>query len=421
VAAPAGAARLRWALSAVAVGLSLLGAAFAVQLLEELLAPPGVAGHHDLLAFWAAGRLILEGRPEALYDATALTALQRTVIEAPVGVNGYMPFINPPIAAVLFAPLASLPEPAARVLWAGLNAVLAAGTGFWLGRGLPMGQRLAATFLVATSFPMVHALAEGQWSIVLLAAGLVALAAAQRGAWLIVGIALAPFWLKPQFILGPLVALTIGRQWRALIGALAVGGAAAAAGLPFSGFSSYVTYVSYLRDVVVSHFTGAGIAQAAIWQGDLASTEGLNGLLVGWLGQGAVGMVNLLWAGLVVGLAGFYLLAIRRVRPELRTPTGRALLAAGIAVVLLVNPNQFVQDCVLVFLALDALAPLSERWRFGAVVAAVALADLTFLDQRVAGLHAFPLVLAAAVAYACWRAMRREPRSPAAMARDGGA
>ena len=390
---------------AAIIGLLLLGVALVVRLVAELSVAPAVAGHHDVLAFWAAGRLILEGRPEALYDAAAVTALQRTVIPEPVGMNGYMPFINPPPAAVLFAPVAALPIVVGRAGWALLCGALALGSGLWLARGLPTRQRLLGALLVATSFPVYHALAEGQWSILLLAAGLVALEAVRRGRWTLAGAALATFWLKPQFIVLPLLALALAGRWRAVGAAIAVGVAVAVASLPVTGTGPYVTYATYLLAVVTSHFTGAGETGAAVWQGDLASTEGLNGLLVGWLGQGAVAAVNVLWAVGTVALLGAYALAARRVRPGTTSPAGRSMLAAGAAVMLLVNPNQFVQDCVLVFLALDVLAPIRPAARLPAIVAAVAVADLTFVDQLLPALHLFPIALLVGVGWVVRRSL----------------
>jgi hypothetical protein len=409
------AAALRRVIPAAAVGLLLLGLALLVRLVAELAVAPAVDGHHDVLAFWAAGRLILDGRPDALYDAGAVTALQRTVIPEPVGMNGYMPFINPPPAAVAFAPLAALPVTLGRAIWAGLNAAIAIGAGLWIGRGLPVRDRVLGAALIATSFPVYHALAEGQWSILLLSAGLVALEAARRGSWTVAGIALAVFWLKPQFIVLPLVALALGRQWRAIGAAAAAGAVVAVAGLPFTGLAPYPTYLTYILDVVTSHFSGAGEVGAAVWQGDLASTEGLNGLFVGWLGQEAVGVVNVLWAAAVVAVLGLYVVAARRVRPGLAMPDGRVMLAAGVAVVLLVNPNQFVQDCVLIYLALEVLAPIRAPWRLTAIVGAVAVADLTFLDQLADALHLFPIALLIGLAWTCRRAISGRSMQAAAL------
>ncbi len=426
----AGAARVRSALAVAIVGLLLLGAAFGVQLVAELASAPSAAGHHDILAFWAAGRLVLEGRPEDLYDAAALTALQRTLIPVPIGMNGYMPFINPPVAAAAFAPLAILSEPAARVAWAAMNGVLVATAGLSLSRGMAGRERLGATLLVGTSFPVYHALAEGQWSIVLLVAGLAALGAARHGAWGRAGLALGVLWLKPQFIVLPLLLLLLARRWRAVGAALAIGALAVLVALPVTGLPSNLTYLGYLAGVVTSHFAGAGTTSGAVWQGDLASTEGLNGLFVGWFGQGAVGLVNLLWAGSVVVLVGLYGLAVRAVRPGFDTPGGRRMLAAGIVLVLLVNPNQFVQDCVLIFLVLETLWPVAPERRLAAIAATVAVADLTFLDLQVPALHLFPIILTGGLAWACWRSLvagrqqtgaRREAELAAAPTRPPGA
>jgi hypothetical protein len=100
-----------------------------------------------------------------------------------------------------------------------------------------------------------------------------------------------------------------------------------------------------------------------------------------------------------------YGLAARRVRPGLGSADGRAMLAPGVVVILLVNPNQFVQDCVLVYLALDVLAPLRPAWRLPAIVTAVAVADLTFLDQQAPVLHLFPIALLLGLAWTCGRAL----------------
>ena len=385
----------RWAtfLPALVIALLGLGAVVTVQLVAELAAPPGVTGHHDLLAFWAAGRLILDGHAGDLYDAAALTALQRTVIPLPIGMNGYMPYINPPFAAVAFAPLAALSEPVARVAWALANLALVGAAAAWLTRGLAGRERLLGSLMIASSYPVYHALAEGQWSILLLVAGLVAIAAARRGAWGVAGLALAVLWIKPQFIVLPLLTLILARRWRAVAGIVGAGVAAVLVALPLTGIPPNAAYVTYLLNVVTSHFSGAGATTSAVWQGDLASTEGINGLLVGWFGQGSTGLVNVLWAVLVVALGVVYVLGVRRTRPGFESLAARAMLAAGIAVVLLINPNQFVQDCVLLFLALEVLRPLPAGWPLPVITAFVAAADLTAIDLQVPFLHLFPIVL----------------------------
>jgi hypothetical protein len=377
-----------------------------IALVVELALPVRESAHHDFLAFYGAGRLVLLGDPGGIYDPVALTEVQRTIIPGPVGVNGYMPFINPPFAAVAFSPLAALPPEAARAAWAALGVALLISAAVAIA-GLPSHRdRALGATLIALSFPAYHALAESQWSILLLASGVAALAAARQGRWELVGLALVPFWIKPQLLILPLVALAFARRWRAL-GTVGLGGAALVVlSLPFTGAAPYGRYVSYLIDVVASHFTGAGAVDPATWQGNLATTEGLNGLLVGYLGQGAVGLVNVLWAIAACALVVLYGIAAVRQPPGFGSLRARAMISTGILVTLLVNPNLFAQDCVLVFVALAALWPLPPRVAFPAIVGSVLLADLILLDQAAVTVHLFTLALIGLVAVVCLRALQ---------------
>ena len=408
----------------VAILALALGGALAVVLVLELAAPLRDGSHHDFLAFYGAGRLILAGDPGGIYDAAKLTAIQRTIVPGPVGMNGYMPFINPPFAAVAFAPLAALPAEAARAVWATLSVVLlgaAAVAIAWQPSATPSStrERWLIAVLIALSFPAYHALAEGQWSILLLAAGIGALAAARRGRWGLAGLVLVPFWLKPQLIVLPLLALVLARRWRAVAAACGGGSALVVLSVPFTGIAPFARYIGYLAAVVTSHFTGAGAIQTTTWQGDLKSTEGLNGLLVGYLGQGSTGIVNVLWLLGVGALIVLYGLAALRRRPGFATPAARGMLAAGILVTLLVNPNLFAQDCALVFLALAALWPLPSPLVLPATAGAVGLADLIALDQGTVTLHLFTIGLVALVVLVSVRAVLLAPSQ--ALGSRGGA
>ncbi len=402
--------RGRRVLYAGAAGLLVVGLGLLVSLVEELAAPMGPGSHHDFLAFWSAGRLVLEGRQGALYEPAALTAIQREVIPAPIGANGYMPFINPPFAAVAFAPLAALPVEVARAAWAGMSLVLLLGAGSWLARPLPLPLRIAAAALVALSAPAILSLAEGQWSAVLLVGGEAALWAARRGSWRLAGLALATWWLKPQLLVLPILALALGRRWTPIGWALLGGLVHIVVGLPFTGIDTYGSYAAYLLQVGVSHFDGAGALAPSTWQGSLASTEGLNGLLVGVFGQGQVGVVNAIWVVLSVALVGLWLVAAAAQRPGFDSPGGRRVLAAGVGVLLLTNPNLFAQDCVLVFLALPVVVPAEsnalDRWAASVVVAG--LAALVLIDQAT-GLHVFTIALLVLTTAGCLGAVAAAP------------
>ncbi len=397
-----------WTRRAVTVGtasLVALGGFLLVALLAELLAPPAAPGpfpagplsipaHHDFLAFWAAGSLVLRGAIGSIYDPAAIATLQRTVLPYPVGANGYMPFINPPFAALVLAPLGLLTEPAARVAWTLGNVAVLLVAAAWIARGLRGWRRIAGILLVAVAFVAYHALAEGQWSVLLLGAGLVALAAGRRGAWTTAGVALSPLIVKPQLFLLALLLLAAARRWRALLAASAAAAAIVLVTLPVTGADLDARYVGYLASVVTSHFNGAGAAGASAWQGDIRTMEGLNGLVVGLVGQGDVRLVDGLWAALAVGVAAVWVIAFRRRPPGLGDPDGRLVLAAGIAAALLVDPNLYAQDCLLVFLLAEVLAHDGHGAGLGTIVGVAALASLVMLDQVIEGLHLFPLALA---------------------------
>ena len=147
-----------------------------------------------------------------------------------------------------------------------------------------------------------------------------------------------------------------------------------------------------------------------MWSGALGTLEGLNGLLVGVFGQGSVGVVDGLWAILVAALLAVWLVACRRQRPGFDTPAARQMLAAGIGVVLLVDPNLFPQDCLLVFLLVPALWPAT---RFGYWQVVVGVAMLGVLAALPA--HVFTIALLAVVLAWCARpvaaALRSAPAS----------
>ena len=393
-----GSRRTSYALASVAVVLLSVGAALAVVLARELAAPIVAGTHLDFLAFYASGRLVLDHDPAGLYVASAITAIERTIIAVPVGANGYMPFINPPFAAVALAPFASLPAQLARVAWAGLSVLALIGASIWVAWPLAGRQRIAAALLVGVSFPAYHALAEGQSSAVLLLGGIAALQAARVGSWRLAGLALATFWLKPQLIVLPLLALAVDRRWAAIAWALLGGGALVVASLPFVGIGSYATYLGYLVGGGVSHFNGAGAVGQSVWAGALGSLEGLNGLLVGVFGQGSIVVVDVLWAILVAGLLALWLLACRWQRPGFESPAARQMLAAGIGIVLLVDPNLFSQDCLLVFLLVPALWPATRGDYWCVLVAVAVIGALAALPA-----HLFTIALLAVVLVWCAR------------------
>lgn len=168
-------------------------------------------GYHpaglDFLAFWAGGRAALDD-PGRIYDFAHVTALQG--IDFGPGV--LRPYINPPSALLLFAPLARLP------FWTGYALLMLASLAVLLAAARRAG---APWWLVA--LPMVvFTLFCGQ--VTLLIAGLVLLALTLRERPWIAGLCFAIAGvIKPQILLLLPLALAAQGAWLTIVATGVVG------------------------------------------------------------------------------------------------------------------------------------------------------------------------------------------------------
>jgi hypothetical protein len=162
----------------------------------------------DFTALWTAAR-----HPNLAYHAQALTEAQASLIQA----KGLRPFPYPPTLLLLLWPFGLLPYPAAWATWAGLGL----GVFIWTAR---RNLSWTGAFLAATTTSSVYAAASGQTSLLLGAAVLWSLFAADRRPALAGAILGAVVVMKPQLaLLAPLALLGSPR------GLLAFGTMAAAA------------------------------------------------------------------------------------------------------------------------------------------------------------------------------------------------
>ncbi|MEZ4320852.1 MAG: glycosyltransferase family 87 protein [Myxococcota bacterium] len=296
---------------------------------HQRIDPAGKAVGADFVAFHSAGTLVWDGRAPAVYDQEALE--QAVLATAPVA-NPHLPVHYPPPALLGFAVPAALPYEAGLLLWTALSlgSVL---TALWaLGTG-PLGGRWALAYpgVLLTVF-------NGQTSGFVLgllgtAMGLLATRPAVAGA------VLGGLVFKPNYLGLALLALAVGREWRAL--AAAIASAVGACALAW------------------------GVLGAATWSAWLAQADEVRGLL----GSGALpvekmptvfaallqlgvpaGPAQLVQAGVAVGAT----VAVCAVWWRGSDGSVRAgALAAG---TLLVTPFAFDYDLALGWLAIAALA-----------------------------------------------------------------
>jgi Glycosyltransferase family 87 len=367
----------------IALGAMLLlgfGALWMQWLVAEVSSAPARQGHHDFFAFYAAGTLVRGHQAGLLYSAGTLTGIERRILDAPVGAAGYMPFLNPPAAAAVIAPLAALGEQSARVVWLVVTVLLAIACVLVATAAARPWLRALAVVLLLTSYPAFQTFVEGQWSFLLLLGCLGSLVAARRGHPVIAGIAIAVLWLKPPLLLLVLVWLLLARRWRIAAAAVVTVATVSAVALPWTGLGSNAGYVTFLGGVTVSHATGAGALSATQWEGGLLGMEGLLGLAATIAGQDHAALVDALTIVVSLALVSFFLFAMRG-RLHSGNPTARGGMAA-VCLALVLDPHLYSQDCVLIMLVL-ALALREARSassQAALIVATTAVMDLAALD-----------------------------------------
>ena len=197
----------------VAISFSLLyWAGVFVQLRNPLL-----HGMSDFSVLYSVGRMVLSGHGSQVYNYQALIQAQQQ-FALPGTIT--LPFVFPPYVLIIFAPLGLLPYVFAVVLWYALNVGILFSIPFLLRAKLGMSDQQVAFCLIALSFfyPVAVCLGMGQITILTLLLFTLMFLDLDRDYDFRAGCILALALYKPQFVLPPLLALLITRNWRALWG-----------------------------------------------------------------------------------------------------------------------------------------------------------------------------------------------------------
>lgn len=302
----------------------------------------------DFAGTYAASTLWRTGSGSSMYDVAAQEAVSRA---AGVPANHlFIPFQNPPLAAVLASPLSLLDATAAYRLWSLLQAgalvvavLIAARAAPWPGRR-PRLSAAACAGVALAGFGTGLLLVEGQWD------GLPALGVAlaylgwRRGDHLAPGFAagFAFAAAKPHLAAGVVAFMAGRRDWRGLAGAAAGAGAVALGGLVTAGPGATSGFVHALLQPENS---------------PPAQMQGVSGLIGSLFGGGLGAYAIALLLGGVGALVAGWLGAVSRRRSGLLEP---ALLGAT-ALSLWASPHLLGHD--LVILAPPLVATLA--WAMG--------------------------------------------------------
>ncbi|MBV8527130.1 MAG: DUF2029 domain-containing protein [Candidatus Dormibacteraeota bacterium] len=328
----------------VAVSTALL-AAYAI-----LWAPltPFDIGRSDFTAFYVGGTLLREGHGAALYDESLQGPLHAQLI-APDR-EGNLPFVDPPVAAALVAPVTLLGLGSAYRLWALVElAVLAAAVAIAVAavppeKGLSGMWRWSAGLAAMAGAGTLFALSQAQWTPVLALGLAVAFWCWQRIPDAVVGqrppisrravlggAALVASALvgKPQLALGLIAFMAGWRRRDVLFGA--------AAGL--AGFA--LVSVAIAGPSGIAGFVRIVSGSTIRWDPHLML--GVSGVAAALTGGGPAAFA-LGCALAVVACAGAYVLG-RRVR---RDPSRLPLALAGAAAFsLFAAPHAYLDDLAL--------------------------------------------------------------------------
>lgn len=194
-----------------------------VPLQHSLVTPNGKPIGGDFVSGYAAGRLVVNGHGHELYDLRLQQQTQGRIVGRPES-RTLCSFVNPPVVAVAFTPLALLPYRVAYLAYTGmlLAAFLLA---FRILRPhLPAlhdcwGTVVGLAFLL---YPLAITITGGQNTAVTLLLMAAAYAALRRGDDTRAGVMVGLLFFKPQFALLLCLLLMLRRRYRCVLAAGAV-------------------------------------------------------------------------------------------------------------------------------------------------------------------------------------------------------
>ena len=201
----------------------------------------------DYIQFYVMGSMVLEGRPEALFDGTAHLAEGRRRIDPTLDRYAAHPNYGPQVALAI-VPLALLPFGWSLAVFLGLMALCYAGTVWLLWRDCPglrdYGWPVA---IIAAASPAFWAMIRyGQLSAVTLLLIALALTALRRDHLYAAGLAIGGLAFKPQLGVVIAVVLIAARERRIVAGALTSVAGQLAIGWAAAGTAAMSQYIEVL-------------------------------------------------------------------------------------------------------------------------------------------------------------------------------
>jgi len=231
--------------------------------------------HNDFTFYYAAAVIGLGHGWPSIYDL-GLQQSELNAMGSGIGVAELARYISPPPVAWLALPFTLLPYPAAYWVWSAL--LLAALAATWY-LAAPAAGRVRLVHLVAALawLPVIYGLQLGQPGIFVALGIAGSYALLRSGRPFLSGVALGAVVLKPQLGFLVPIALLVGGQFRAFVGAaVAIGALALASAINVGpeGLSAYQERLAFAASVPVNreltiapyigNLTATRVLQAAI-------------------------------------------------------------------------------------------------------------------------------------------------------------
>ncbi len=303
----------------------------------------------DYVAFYSAGKIVLSGARDHIYEfATQLAAYNKTVTES-LGINANVDHIplgqSVPWFFAMLAPFSLLPLLYSYIAWS-LAGIGLSGLSLWkLLKQNGYSTLFSALFLlcVAGSYPYEWLINDGQNSAFVLAALALMLYSWFRGNDTAAGIALALMSIKPQYALFMAIPAIAMRRWRVLTSAGTCAAVLILLSAVIFGVKTLVDYPALLHQTEKT--------DPAVFPTWMVSIRGPLSILMDL--DLALSISTIFYAVAFLALLVFWLrFAARGQQTKIRIAIGITLMSC-----LLTSPHTHIYDLV-VFAAVVAIIPM---------------------------------------------------------------
>ena len=303
----------------------------------DVISDPEQRNGSDFMAFYAAGRGMLERNAAAAYDMQFIKVTQETVAGYRTSERGFFPYMHPPFILPILWGVAHFEYIPAYILWAAFMLVLAVIAASVAARLFPAGiQRVALWLGMTFFFPVFISLANGQDSTLLLLGGMLWYFGLSKRSSMLAGMGLALTTIRPQVALVLSLPFFLNRNQR-MVWWWFVSGA-----LVLVVFSVLLIGVDGLKNFMeIMSITVSG-TDYQINETAMFNLIGMTTRLIPGMSATDIRVAG--WAGFLIGLAGLCVVWLKTRALEERH------IALAVIVALFVSPHLHYHDLALLLI-----------------------------------------------------------------------